>query len=155
MADDGSKSTKQKRTVKVTRRRLKATPADETIRERRHKLGVEQQSKKELSSHSNIFTAFWWGFTWPIRTIFGAIARVAAKLSKYRAVRIPFRILGHILFIPYLVNSWREVRLVTWPNRRQSFRLTYAVIVFSVIFGVIVAVVDYGLDKLFKELIIK
>jgi preprotein translocase SecE subunit len=45
--------------------------------------------------------------------------------------------------------------MVEWPNGKQTRALTAAVILFSVVFGVIVAAFDYGLDKLFKEVIIK
>jgi preprotein translocase SecE subunit len=55
----------------------------------------------------------------------------------------------------YFVNSWRELRQVTWPNRRETWRLTLAVFVFAVVFGALVAVVDLGLDKLFKEVVLR
>jgi preprotein translocase SecE subunit len=55
----------------------------------------------------------------------------------------------------YIVNSWREVRLVTWPSRRETWRLTGAVFIFAVVFGALVAVVDKGLDELFKKVILK
>lgn len=59
-------------------------------------------------------------------------------------------------FIPkYFKDSWGEMRQVVWPNRKQTFQLTLAVIIFSVFFGVIVALADFGLDKLFERLIIK
>lgn len=82
--------------------------------------------------------------------------------SVLRKISLPFRLLGRGLrwlgrFIipPYLRNSWRELRLVTWPNRRQSRQLTFAVMVFAIIFGILVAGVDYGLDKLFKQVLLK
>lgn len=62
----------------------------------------------------------------------------------------PLRFLAKVLGLRYVVRSWRELRLVTWPNRRQTRQLTVAVLVFSIIFGVVVAVVDYGLNKLFE-----
>jgi preprotein translocase SecE subunit len=55
----------------------------------------------------------------------------------------------------YFVNSWREVRQVSWPNRRETWRLTAAVFVFATVFGAMVAVVDKGLDALFKHVILK
>lgn len=67
----------------------------------------------------------------------------------------PLRWIGFVLAPPYLRNSWRELRLVTWPDRKQSRQLTTAVIIFSIVFGVLVWLVDTGLDKLFKDVIIK
>jgi len=67
----------------------------------------------------------------------------------------PFRILGYILAPPYFRNAWRELKQVTWPTGKQSRQLTFAVIVFSLVFGIIVATTDYGLDKLFRKVILK
>ena len=55
----------------------------------------------------------------------------------------------------YFKNSWREVRQVVWPNRRDTIKMTIAVFVFAVFFGLLIALVDYGLDKLFKQFILK
>lgn len=74
-----------------------------------------------------------------------------AKLGKYKV----FRIIGLILLPRYFRNSWKELRQVTWTKRRESFRLTFAVIAFAIIFGVAVAILDYGLDKIFKEVLLK
>jgi preprotein translocase SecE subunit len=55
----------------------------------------------------------------------------------------------------YFINSWREVRLVTWPTRRETWRLTAAVFVFAVVFGALVAGVDKVLDVIFKKIVLK
>ena len=55
----------------------------------------------------------------------------------------------------YFVNSWREVKLVEWPSRRDTWRLTGAVFLFAVIFGALVAGVDKVLDIIFKNLVLK
>jgi preprotein translocase SecE subunit len=82
---------------------------------------------------------------------FRATGKVFAKLGKFK----PFRIIGLILVPPYFRNSWRELRQVTWLKFKESYRLTYAVIAFAAIFGVLVALLDYGLDKVFKEVLLK
>jgi preprotein translocase SecE subunit len=55
----------------------------------------------------------------------------------------------------YFINSWRELKLVTWPSRRETWRLTGAVFIFAIIFGALVAIVDKGLDEIFKKVILK
>ncbi len=55
----------------------------------------------------------------------------------------------------YFRNSWRELRLVTWPSRRETWKLTLAVFMFAIIFGVIIAITDYGLDKIFRKVLLK
>jgi preprotein translocase SecE subunit len=79
------------------------------------------------------------------------IGKTLAKLGRFK----PLRVLGRILWPTYFRNSWKELRQVTWPTRRETWQLTFAVIIFSIIFGLLIAVVDYGLDKGFKQLIIK
>jgi preprotein translocase SecE subunit len=65
------------------------------------------------------------------------------------------RLVGKVIFPVYLRRSWRELRLVEWPNWRESRRLTSAVLIFAIIFGAVIAVVDYGLDKAFKDILLK
>jgi preprotein translocase subunit SecE len=55
----------------------------------------------------------------------------------------------------YFRNSWRELRLVTWPSRRETWKLALAVFMFAIIFGVIIAITDYGLDKIFRKVLLK
>ena len=85
------------------------------------------------------------------------LSGVKAKLPKLnifsflRPILRPLRWLVPI----YFVNSWREVRQVTWPTRRETWRLTLAVFIFAVVFGALIAGVDKGLDLLFKKVILK
>lgn len=87
-------------------------------------------------------------------------SRVQAFLQQVSHLSIwkPFRVVGRFvlrfLVPPYFRNSWKEMSLVTWPDRLQTKRLTVAVIIFSIIFGVLVAIVDFILDKLFKKVIL-
>jgi len=82
---------------------------------------------------------------------FKPIGKLLAKVGRLK----PFRLLGHILLPTYLRNSWKELRQVTWPGRKESWQLTLAVILFAVIFGLLIAVVDFGLDKAFKQVLLK
>lgn len=96
------------------------------------------------------------------------------KISK--AVAVPFTFIGAILkklsapvrknklwryarkkflkspFGGYFKESFRELKKVTWPNRKTSIRLTGVVIVFSVIFAIITTLLDIGFDRLAKEI---
>ena len=51
----------------------------------------------------------------------------------------------------FIVEAFREVRQVTWPNRSETTRLTIAVFVFAVIFASFVGLLDYGLGEVFKK----
>lgn len=82
---------------------------------------------------------------------FRAIGRGGRRLNKIK----PFRILGFIIVPPYFRNSWKELRQVTWPSFPTALRLTFAVIAFAIVFGGLVALLDFGLDKLFKQVLLK
>lgn len=51
--------------------------------------------------------------------------------------------------------SWKELRQVTWPGRKETAQLTIAVSIFAIGFGFLVAIIDYGFSKLFEEVILK
>ena len=75
-----------------------------------------------------------------------------------KAAKKPLGVLKKYLswLVPkYFVNSWRELRQVIWPNRRETWRLTLAVFVFAIVFGALVAGVDKGLDVIFKKVVLK
>src|SRR3712207_6630154 len=63
------------------------------------------------------------------KPVFGPLGAALSLIFRTK----PFRLLGRILIPRYIRNSWRELKLVTWPNRQLSFRLTFAVIVFAII----------------------
>jgi len=91
----------------------------------------------------------------------GVIAKPFRPLGKLKTLPIwgPFKFAGRwlakLLVPPYLRSSFKELRQVTWPNRAQTFKLTSAVLIFALVFGIIVAIVDFGLDKLFKQVILR
>jgi preprotein translocase SecE subunit len=51
----------------------------------------------------------------------------------------------------FLREAWAELRQVEWPNARTTMRLTLAVFIFSLVFGAVITIVDYGLDKIFRK----
>lgn len=112
----------------------------ETVREKTEKAVESSKQPRRLHSTKRRVSA-------PFR----AVGKQSSKLGKFK----PFRIIGLILVPPYFRNSWKELRQVTWTKRRESFRLTFAVIAFATVFGIMVAVLDYGLDKVFKEVLLK
>lgn len=67
----------------------------------------------------------------------------------------PLKKFLRILTPKYIRNSWQELRKVTWPSWKESRQLTFAVLIFAVIFGAIIALVDFGLDKLFRNILLK
>lgn len=54
----------------------------------------------------------------------------------------------------YFINAFKELKQVRWPSNRETLKLTSAVFIFAVIFGLLVAIVDYILDYIFKKVIL-
>lgn len=53
----------------------------------------------------------------------------------------------------YFVGAWRELRQVHWTNRRSTWKLTLAVLLFSLFFIAIVLICDYFFNNLMQALI--
>lgn len=66
------------------------------------------------------------------------------------------RILGkRVNLVPkFFREAWGEIKLVTWPNRKETIRLTIAVFVFAIIFAAIVGALDFVLDKIFRRILL-
>lgn len=97
----------------------------------------------------------------PFRTVGRNLAEAAGPFAfllapfKTKPARFVGRFLAKVLFINYVINSWHELRQVTWPGRRDTIKLTSAVFVFAIVFSVLIAVVDFGLDKVFKAILLE
>jgi len=112
----------------------------ETVREKTEKAAENSKKPRRLQATTHKAGA-------PVR----ATRKGLGKLGKFK----PLRIIGLILVPPYFRNSWKELKQVTWPKRRESFRLMFAVVAFAAVFGSLVAALDFGLDKVFKEVLLK
>jgi preprotein translocase SecE subunit len=118
-----------------------------TIRERAQEARVKQETAKSGRTRR-------------------ALSKASTSVKKLKiSQRAPFKYLKKPLswlkralrwIIPsYFINSWRELRQVHWPNRKETWRLTLAVFIFAIIFGALVAGVDRALDEIFKKLVLK
>lgn len=89
----------------------------------------------------------------------GAVKRIGKK--EFHPVKLPDNKVGRFLtnnrrVTPsFFREAWAELRQVKWPNRKETAKLTIAVFIFAITFGVLIAVVDFGLDKLFHQLLLK
>ena len=60
----------------------------------------------------------------------------------------PFVALGR-----YFRASWREIRRVVWPNRKFTWKMTLAVIIFVVFFATLISLLDMLFTLIFNNLI--
>ena len=85
----------------------------------------------------------------------GFFSKITAPVRKNRVWKFLRRWILRSPFRGYFVSSFRELKLVQWPNRRTSWRLTLTVIAFSAVFAVITTSLDFGFEKLAKLIFLK
>ena len=71
--------------------------------------------------------------------------------KKKRRIRLPKWLRA---FGGYFKGAWQELRQVRWTNRRATWGLTLAVILFSVFFAAIILGLDTLFQYLFKEILL-
>lgn len=54
----------------------------------------------------------------------------------------------------YFRGAWYELSQVRWPDRKATWSLTLAVILFSLFFAGVILGLDYVFQLLFKEVIL-
>lgn len=78
-------------------------------------------------------------------------ARQAKKAGKKPFVLFrPFIALGH-----YLRDSWQELRQVRWPNRKTTWQMLVAVIIYAAVFMVFITLLDLFFSWLFNLMLSK
>jgi preprotein translocase SecE subunit len=121
----------------------------ETVRERNEKVAIKagldssKVKKRPVARAAKIVAA-------PLRPL-----AVLAKPFKIRPVKFVLKWISLILLPRYFRNSFRELRQVTWPDRRQTWKLTFSVLIFAVVFGFLVTLTDYGLDKVIRRIVLR
>lgn len=56
-------------------------------------------------------------------------------------------------FFGYFKGAWFELRMVRWPNRRATFSMTLALLIFTAIFAAFILLIDLAFENLFKLII--
>jgi len=141
--------------AETPKRKRKLRPASATVREK-----AEIAANKSAEKPKRVRGAVKKTVS-PIVWLWRLICRIFRPFRfllwpfKTRPMRWLGRVLSHVLLLRYFRNSWKELKLVTWPNRKQTTQLTIAVFAFAIAFGLAVAITDYGLDKIFKRILIK
>lgn len=87
-----------------------------------------------------------------------ATSKYAAKVSgkKVKKTRKPAPKFIRIIFKPfislgsYLKGAWSELKLVRWPSRKETWKMTGSVLGFSIAFGALILSADILFEWLFK-----
>ena len=79
----------------------------------------------------------------------GRRVKMSLKLPKFlRIILTPLIAIGR-----YFKESWNELKQVRWPNRRSTWAMMFAVLLFSGFFVALIKVLDIGFDELFNLVI--
>lgn len=143
MADTGENKPAKKRQLKKV----------ETVRQRVERGDTEQPKRRHVKKAASKLSL-------PFRLLWRVARFIARPFAfvlnpfKTKPARFVGRILSKVLLFNFFRESWQELRQVKWPTARETTRLTIAVFIFSLVFGTIIALTDYGLGKIFKAIFI-
>ncbi len=126
----------------------------ETVRERSTKTAKQPVKRTRIRSTARVASKPFKLVGHVLKQI-GHPFRFILRPFKTRPMRFIGRWLAKLLLINYFYGAWKELRQVTWPNRKETRQLTLAVFVFAIVFSAIITAVDYGLDKVFKKVLLK
>lgn len=66
----------------------------------------------------------------------------------------PFILIRPIVyFFRYLRDSWHEIRQVRWPSRKATWKLFFAIIIYTLLIGTIIMLLDIFFTWLFNTII--
>ncbi|MBR3353121.1 preprotein translocase subunit SecE [Candidatus Saccharibacteria bacterium] len=86
-------------------------------------------------------------------------AKKAEKLAKKQSSskeRKPFILIRPFVYLGrYLRDSWRELRQVRWPNRKATWKMVLAVIIYTALFMIIITLLDMFFSWIFSLLLSK
>lgn len=120
----------------------------ETVRERAEKKRLKQANeprrKKVASATSK-----------PVKGIGKILTKeynpITVKKGRYSKL-----LSKRVRFVPkYFIESFEEIKQVTWLKPRQAMSLTFAVIIFSVSIALFVQLLSFVFDKVVQEVILK
>lgn len=132
------------------KRQLKKT---ETVRQRVERSSTDAPKTRRVRKTAGIISK-------PLKAVGKVVVFILRPFSfllipfKTKPARLIGRVLANVLLFRFFRDAWKELRQVQWPTARETVRLTTAVFIFSLVFGTIVAITDYGLDKVFKKVFI-
>ena len=89
----------------------------------------------------------------PKKTVAIKAKKVTKQPKRQRTAPTNPILRGLFAFGGYFKGAWQELRLVRWPDRRATWGLTLAVILFSIFFAVIILLLDLLFKYLFELLL--
>ena len=79
------------------------------------------------------------------------IRKAEKKLDKKESNKKTFILFRpFVAFFRYIRDAWRELRQVRWPNRKTTWKMMFAVLVYTALFMVIISLLDLFFSWLFN-----
>lgn len=127
-------------------RRLKSQP---TFREK----AVKQQTKEDKAPTRQLISG---ALVSPLRNAseFGKKEIHLSKTARSKNEAGSFWHKSRKITPRYFREAWQELKHVTWPGRAQAWKLTLAVFVFSIFLAAIITLADYGIETLFRKILL-
>ncbi len=75
-------------------------------------------------------------------------AKKAENAKENKKVFILFR--PFVALFRYLRDSWREIRQVRWPNRKATWKMVVAVLIYTALFVILISLLDLFFTWLFS-----
>ncbi len=96
----------------------------------------EQKTKAKKISLTNVLSLF---------------AKKAKEPKAPKIKKAPKGILKALFSLGgYFKGAWIELRQVRWPNRKATWSLTLAVLLFTILFFTLIVLLDAGFKELFN-----
>jgi len=72
-----------------------------------------------------------------------------------RIITFPFRMIAKpfIALGRYIKGSWEEIRQVSWPNRKATWKLVGAIFIYAAFFIILVMILDALFNFIFSNII--
>ncbi len=90
-----------------------------------------------------------------LKPIGGFFARITAPVRRTKVWKFLRRTILRSPFRGYFVESFKELKHVTWPDRKTAWKLTLTVVLFSALFAVFTTALDYGFEEIAKRIFLR
>lgn len=131
---------------KQEKKKPRVRKSPETVRQR-----AEKQTSKKQAPRGKL--------KGKIHRPLSVLRRASAK--EYHPITVPDNKVGRVLnkrvrLVPKFVReAWSELKMVTWPTKKEAARLTAAVIIFAFFFAVFIQLLDVVFNKIVKLIFLK
>ncbi|MBR5939510.1 preprotein translocase subunit SecE [Candidatus Saccharibacteria bacterium] len=84
------------------------------------------------------------------------LKKAEKNIDKKKSDKKPFILICPFVYLGrYLKDSWKELRQVRWPNRKATWKMVLAVIIYTALFVLIISLLDIFFTWLFNLILRK